>query len=259
MRRSRACSTTHLLSQVPGPHTVTVLEVKYGGLGDIDTISQQGYQDADDSAEYPALGTVEQDDEPTPPVLATPQLLHPICVGDAIVNPVGTGELIVPDAFVVGDGELGLGHGVLAVCESLDEAVAPRLMSTMMSREAMVGGAVVGRGICVLRGVVPREVARAASGVDGGGLDAYAGAGGSQQRGVLVGGVGRAAASRASRLPLALPRGTWGGRVVPWIRVLRIEVFEIGVLRGGDGWVVVVSCPLVDHGRGCELGNLESV
>lgn len=132
------------------------------------------------------MSTVEQHDEPAPPVLATSQLLHPICVGDAVVDPVGTGELVVPDAFVVGDGELGLGHGVLTVRESLDEAVAPRLVPAVVPREAVVGGAIVGGAICVLRGVVPREVARAAGRVDGGALDAYAGAGGSQQRGVLV-------------------------------------------------------------------------
>ncbi len=109
----------HLFSEIPRSCAIPVLEVEYRRLGHIDAIGQQGYQEADDSAQYPALGAIEQHNEPAPPIFAASQLFHAVCVGNAVVDPVGASELVVPSTFVRGGGEFGLGHRLLALCESL--------------------------------------------------------------------------------------------------------------------------------------------
>lgn len=41
-------------------------------------------------------------------------------VCDGIVDPIGAGELIVPNTFLGKDGSFGFGEGVAAVGESMD-------------------------------------------------------------------------------------------------------------------------------------------
>ncbi len=61
-----------------------------------------------------------------PDIGAAAQRLDAVGIGDAVVDPVGRGKLVVPDAFVGEKERFDLGHGLLPVREGLDQALAPR-------------------------------------------------------------------------------------------------------------------------------------
>jgi len=85
---SRVTTVSHLLVDQPTPRTISILEIKDGGLAHIDHVREDGDYEADEGTQQPALGAVEQDVDAAPKVLAATQGLDPISVGDAIVNPV---------------------------------------------------------------------------------------------------------------------------------------------------------------------------
>lgn len=114
---------THLFGHVPGSGTEAFLVVKDDGLGDVDAIGHAGDDKADQGRQEPALAAVEQDVDAAPKVLAAAQGLDAVCVGDAVVHPVGGGELVVPDALVVDDRRLGLGKGRVEAVDVVGQGV----------------------------------------------------------------------------------------------------------------------------------------
>ena len=92
---------------------------------DIDGICQHGYDEAGKCRKDPALGAVKHEEGCSPEVFSGSEGLDAVGIGDAVVHPVGRGELIVPHALVGPVGPLRLGHRLLSLCEGLYEPLAP--------------------------------------------------------------------------------------------------------------------------------------
>lgn len=125
----------YLLVDIPPLDAVAILVVKQGRLGHVDDVGEHGNDEPNQSTEDPSLCAVEQVVDAAPKVLAAAQGLDPVGIGDAVMHPVGRGELIVPDAFVGEDGAFGFGAKgqVLAVGERLDQTLAPRVCAAMVT------------------------------------------------------------------------------------------------------------------------------
>lgn len=248
---AHACAGAAVLfAPVPGFGAVPLFPVVERALGDVDKVGDDGGEQADDGDEYPALCAVEPCRDPASNVLAGTEGFDPICVGNAVVHPVGRGELVVPYAVVCEDGELGCLHAVLpghvrAVGQGVDQALGEVLAEGALATVTHAGA---GEELAMLAHAIR------ARGAGGGSGHARIGAGvvgvGQQGRSlgqvVVAGEVVVGGSIRAKRAEGGSGRGGCGAAD----GVTSLLLLEIGIV--GVGMVVVdaaIGSHRLGHGR----------
>lgn len=116
------------------PRAVAVLVIEGSSFGHVDGIGQHGHDESYEGTQNPTLCAVPQDIYTAPEVLPASEGLDPVGIGDAVVHPVGRGELIIPHTIVRVDRSLGFGHQcVLAVGKSVDQTLTPRIRTAVVT------------------------------------------------------------------------------------------------------------------------------
>ena len=86
---------------VPYICTNTFLVIKDRCLCDVDEVCEECRDTANGGDQNPTLSGIEQEPQASPNVFPTTQFSLAESVGDAVVDPVRGGELVIPDSFVL--------------------------------------------------------------------------------------------------------------------------------------------------------------
>ena len=92
--------TALALTEVPTFSAVASLVVEQSRFRNVDKVCNQSSQNPNQGGQYPTLSSVEPCQQSSQYVLPAAESLDTVCIGDAVVDPVGGGELIVPNAVV---------------------------------------------------------------------------------------------------------------------------------------------------------------
>lgn len=110
----------YLLPMIPSLFAIAVFEVEYGRLGYVNTVCHNGYKETNDGTQYPALGSIKQDDKSSPEILPVLEALDSIGICYAVADPVGGSELVIPNALILKYRPSRIGPRFRAVGEGLN-------------------------------------------------------------------------------------------------------------------------------------------
>lgn len=90
----------YLLTDEPAIGAVPILPIKDRCLANVDAVGKKSDDASNQRTENPPLGAVQKCKYPTSQIFPAAKLLHPVCIGYAVMDPVGRGKLVVPDSLV---------------------------------------------------------------------------------------------------------------------------------------------------------------